>query len=738
MGMHEADSTLLERWRYQRDSDAFNALVDRYGSLVYGACLRVLRNPEAASDATQESFAALARVATPDIRNLAAWLHGVATKHSLLSIRTEARRRSRELQYAQTADHTETPSWDDISPLIDEAIAELPDRYKTVILAHFFERRSHQQISVAEDIARRTVSYRIQRGLKLIRKRLIRNGIYASVAHLGILLTSQPTFALPAMTSHWIGTLLVSLSTAPMASSPSLFATLTGGVNSMLMKIGIAAVIVATPLVLWKNQQPATEADPPAVQAPSPQQSAAVPARTAPQDPQPASPPPLQLAANQQEQTNNNPPTETTEAGATISGRIYRSGSGEPLVGQLVSLVDLSLLRDTFEAATVAEVETEPGTGAYSFPSYPPGSYAIMIELPQGLYSAARPTSGQFFEQFQVKTSAEQHVFDIEVFEGTATLTGTLLIGGQPAPDTTFILRPFSTQCTDDAPCVTDAAGRFSLDGLAPFEGDLSASISHEGGTRRGSLLVPVYLEANVTTDVTFDFAWGNTSIEGAVYRRVDGVLKSVQAGWNVIYRQVDSHPESGRPTGNIEGISGKTDTDGTFLIENLQPGRVSVDIFPDDGDTVRHRVSFDIASGVRYIKDFVLGDSIINVTALSIPASTESLYYSIFPGDVDPLPSSTTTRDNFVQRFLHFDSLVIATTSDRTFKGLSPGTYTVIAASWPCEASAEAARAMGLEFIYTFGVARKVVNVSGYKQTVDVVLDDFHFVPRPVEAVTP
>ena len=43
------------------DRVAFAELYDRYASAVYGACLRVLREPHAAEDAAQEAFAAVWR-----------------------------------------------------------------------------------------------------------------------------------------------------------------------------------------------------------------------------------------------------------------------------------------------------------------------------------------------------------------------------------------------------------------------------------------------------------------------------------------------------------------------------------------------------------------------------------------------------------------------------------------------------------------------------------------------------
>ena len=73
------------------------SLYREYGPAVYRRCLRLLRDSEAARDATQEVFVKLLR----DIEKLAArdtalpWIYRVATNHCL-NLRRDARRRFRQ------------------------------------------------------------------------------------------------------------------------------------------------------------------------------------------------------------------------------------------------------------------------------------------------------------------------------------------------------------------------------------------------------------------------------------------------------------------------------------------------------------------------------------------------------------------------------------------------------------------------------------------------------------------
>jgi RNA polymerase sigma-70 factor (ECF subfamily) len=91
-----SDDELLERFVARRDGAAFEALVRRHGSMVWGVCRRVLRDHHAAEDAFQATFFVLARKATTIApRNLLPnWLYGVARLSAVKARRIAAKRRA--------------------------------------------------------------------------------------------------------------------------------------------------------------------------------------------------------------------------------------------------------------------------------------------------------------------------------------------------------------------------------------------------------------------------------------------------------------------------------------------------------------------------------------------------------------------------------------------------------------------------------------------------------------------
>src|SRR5262245_16573487 len=137
------DDQLLHNYASRRDQDAFTALVRRHGPLVLGACRRVLRDGHAAEDAFQTTFVVLARKAA-SLRRPAAlgpWLYGVAVRTALKARGRETRRRAAERQAAVPAASASPDDlvWRDLRPVLDEAVAALPDRYRVPFVLHHLE-----------------------------------------------------------------------------------------------------------------------------------------------------------------------------------------------------------------------------------------------------------------------------------------------------------------------------------------------------------------------------------------------------------------------------------------------------------------------------------------------------------------------------------------------------------------------------------------------------------------------
>src|SRR5215469_11516297 len=123
------DSALLRQYCEKQSEDAFAALVARYINLVHSAALRQLGNSQQAEEVTQAVFILLAKKASGlrHERALSSWLFRTAHLVSRNFIRSEMRRHHREQEaFMQTPlNEPETDAWQQISPLLNAAVAAL-------------------------------------------------------------------------------------------------------------------------------------------------------------------------------------------------------------------------------------------------------------------------------------------------------------------------------------------------------------------------------------------------------------------------------------------------------------------------------------------------------------------------------------------------------------------------------------------------------------------------------------
>src|ERR671933_368530 len=122
-----SDRELLAGFVERRDEDAFAALVRRHGPMVLAVCRRLLRNPHDAEDAFQATFLVLARkaAAVSPRERVGNWLYGVAYTTAVRAKVANAKRRARERQMTNMPEPEALPQdpWDDLQPLLDEALA---------------------------------------------------------------------------------------------------------------------------------------------------------------------------------------------------------------------------------------------------------------------------------------------------------------------------------------------------------------------------------------------------------------------------------------------------------------------------------------------------------------------------------------------------------------------------------------------------------------------------------------
>jgi RNA polymerase sigma factor (sigma-70 family) len=256
------DHELLQRYAESRCEASFTELVKRYVDLVHSAALRqVGGDAHLAHDVTQSVFIDLARKAgsLSGRTVLGGWLYTSAHYAAAKVVRTEQRWRAREQEANSmreiSNESTAEPSWEELRPIIDEAMHDLSQGERDAVLLRYFEKRQLGEVGaklgVSEDAARK----RVDRALEKLRGLLARRGVTSTSAALVVVLGTNTVAAAP------VG-MAASIAGAAIASTAASTGTTLTILKLMAMsklKVGLIGALVvagvATPLVIQNQSQ---------------------------------------------------------------------------------------------------------------------------------------------------------------------------------------------------------------------------------------------------------------------------------------------------------------------------------------------------------------------------------------------------------------------------------------------------------------------------------------------------
>src|SRR5262245_11619577 len=93
------DHELLREFVQSRSQEAFRQLVERHIGMVYATASRVVRDPQLAEDVAQGVFTTFAQKSATITASqvIGGWLYNTARNVALHTVRSECRRREREL-----------------------------------------------------------------------------------------------------------------------------------------------------------------------------------------------------------------------------------------------------------------------------------------------------------------------------------------------------------------------------------------------------------------------------------------------------------------------------------------------------------------------------------------------------------------------------------------------------------------------------------------------------------------
>lgn len=243
---------------------AFETVVTRYIGLVYSAALRQVREPGLAEEITQAVFLILARKAGSlgPGTILPGWLCRTARYTAANAIRREHSRRQREQEaYMQSTlgDETSRIAWQEIWPLIDDAMARLGRTDRDALVLRFFENKTLKEVGAALGLEERAAQKRVNRSLEKLRSIFQKRGFGLTAAGLAATISANSVQAAPAGLTPAVLALNQAPTTVPGA--------LLGLVNSTWRRLfwqpwiyaasaGLTAVLLAgLGAVSWEHHQ---------------------------------------------------------------------------------------------------------------------------------------------------------------------------------------------------------------------------------------------------------------------------------------------------------------------------------------------------------------------------------------------------------------------------------------------------------------------------------------------------
>src|SRR5713226_3979705 len=250
---------LLRQYAETGSEQAFAELVLRNLPLVYSAALRQVGGDEQlAKDVAQSVFTDLARKAA-SLRGrgvLTGWLYTSARFAAANTARAHRRRQIREraaiAMQGGAFNPTPEPAWEEITPVLDAAMAELNADERAAVLLRFFENKELKAVGLALGVSEDAARMRVNRALEKLRDLLARRGITSAPAALGAALCAHAVQGVPAGLAASLAA--TALTAAASAAAGTTFTTsLLQLMASTKVKISLAALVVAsltTPLIL--------------------------------------------------------------------------------------------------------------------------------------------------------------------------------------------------------------------------------------------------------------------------------------------------------------------------------------------------------------------------------------------------------------------------------------------------------------------------------------------------------
>lgn len=178
------DEELIHLYKTKKSAEVFGILYERYSHLVYGVCLKYLKNADNAKDAMMQIFEKLFHdLYRHDIQLFKAWLYRVAQNHCFMQLRSNNHLvKSIDFFYDLGVEMEEG-----VHPMVEKermldkmelAIEELNDEQKKCILLFYIEKKTYHEIMQMTGFSFMQVKSNIQNGKRNLKIKMTESSIH--------------------------------------------------------------------------------------------------------------------------------------------------------------------------------------------------------------------------------------------------------------------------------------------------------------------------------------------------------------------------------------------------------------------------------------------------------------------------------------------------------------------------------------------------------------------------------
>ncbi len=174
-----SEQELIQKYQDSQEQECIAKLYEPYMPMVYGTCLKYLKNSADAQDAMMSIYEIVSKkLKTHEIDNFKPWLY-VVTKNFCFD---ELRKKNRRFDKKQFAEHMYSDQVfhpdsieDEKEKRLHNCIEKLSTKQRYIIKAFYFDKMSYQQIADDNNIEWSTIRSKIQNGRRMLKKCLEKN-----------------------------------------------------------------------------------------------------------------------------------------------------------------------------------------------------------------------------------------------------------------------------------------------------------------------------------------------------------------------------------------------------------------------------------------------------------------------------------------------------------------------------------------------------------------------------------